>query len=192
MRAWIASSCIILALLQTGCASTRVARDPDAALFHDELFAPPAERIDAAAVLAPSPPMLAFIASQVLPQQRQKGRRQALFDALYVGTRPWLDYDATITRNAAQAYDARSGNCLSLVLMTASMARQLDLEVRFQFVYAQESWSRDDVLSYLNRHVGLLMLQPPNEDAVRVCFVPPAAGHKRASRAVEQPTLLSK
>jgi Tfp pilus assembly protein PilF len=191
MRAWIASCCVILGLLQTGCASTRVARAPDTSLFHDELFAPRTEDIDAAAVLAPSPQMLAFIASEVVPRQRQKGSRQALFDALYVGTRPWLDYDATISRNAAQAFEARSGNCLSLVLMTAAMARQLDLEVRFQFVYTQESWSRDEVLSYLNRHVSLLLLQPPGDDAVLVDFEPAATGDKRRFRIVQTPTIIA-
>jgi Tfp pilus assembly protein PilF len=191
MRAWIACLCLTLALLQAGCATSPVARTADASLFHDELFAPRAENIDASAVLAPSERMLAFVASDVVPQERRRGRRQALFDALYVGKEPWLDYDATMTRTAAEAFDARSGNCLSLVLMTAAMAKALDLDVRFQFVYTQETWSRDDVLAYLNRHVSLLLLQPPTDDEVLVDFAPPGPEVERRFRVVEEHSIVA-
>jgi hypothetical protein len=49
--------------------------------------------------------------------------RQLLFDALYGNGRLRLDYDSAMTRNATEAFAARSGNCLSLVLMTAAFAR---------------------------------------------------------------------
>jgi tetratricopeptide (TPR) repeat protein len=169
----IGSQCLVLflALLLAACASAPAV--DSTSLFDDAAFAPQAEVIDGNAVLAPSARMLEFLASDVAPAQRQKGARQALVDALYRGRRaPWLDYDATLTRTAAQAFDSRSGNCLSLVLMTSSFARQLGVDVRYQLVYSQQSWSRDEELSYLNQHVNLVLLHPPAKDQMLVDFAP--------------------
>jgi transglutaminase-like putative cysteine protease len=52
-----------------------------------------------------------------------------------------LEYDAEETLNASEAFDRKSGNCLSLVLMTAAMARELGLDVRFQNVRMDDSWT---------------------------------------------------
>jgi transglutaminase-like putative cysteine protease len=52
--------------------------------------------------------------------------------ALYQPDQIRLEYDAAVTRNAAQAFEARTGNCLSLVIMTAALARELGLTVRYQ------------------------------------------------------------
>jgi tetratricopeptide (TPR) repeat protein len=162
---------LLLALLLSACASAPVA--DTAALFDDGDFAPRNEAIDGDGVLAPSPRMLDFVASDIAPAQRRKGARQALVDALYKGRgEPWLDYEATLTRTAAEAFDSRSGNCLSLVLMTSAFARQLGVDVRYQLVFSQQSWSRDDELSYLNQHVNLVLLQPPAKDQMLVDFAP--------------------
>jgi Tfp pilus assembly protein PilF len=148
-----------IAMLLAACATTPVAT-PSASLFEDQLFAPPSERIDAQDVFAPSPQMLGFIATAVAEEQRVRGRQQGLVDALYRDGQPWLDYDASFTRTASEAFAARSGNCLSLVLMTAAFAKQLGLAVRYQSVYTQETWSRGAGLDYLNGHVNLILVAP--------------------------------
>jgi tetratricopeptide (TPR) repeat protein len=68
-----------------------------------------------------------------------------------------LDYDSATTRNAAQAFDARKGNCLSLVIMTAAFAKELGLQVNYQAVAIEETWSRSDDLLFLNTHVNLTL-----------------------------------
>ena len=183
--------CALLALLLSGCASTRVAHEPDSPLFEDALFAPQAETIDPASVFAPSPEMLAFIESDVVPQQKERGRQQGLLDALYDGRQPWLDYDASATHTAAQAFQTRSGNCLSLVLMTASFAKQLGLGVRYQMAYTQESWSRDQSLEYLSRHVNLILLLPPYDDQLLVDFAPVRANAELRTRILEENTIVA-
>ena len=120
--------CIVLA----ACASVSPPPRPDH-LFADELFAPPAQRIDANQVFALSDAMRDY-AARMAPLLRQRGMQQGLVDALYKKGDLKLDYDAALTRNAAQAFDARAGNCLSLVIMTAAFAKHLGMPVRYQSV----------------------------------------------------------
>ena len=62
-----------------------------------------------------------------------------------------------MTRNAAQAFEARAGNCLSLVIMTAAFARELGLQVRYQSAYLEESWSRKGSLLLKSGHVNITL-----------------------------------
>ena len=73
-----------------------------------------------------------------------------------------------MTRNAAEAFDARSGNCLSLVIMTAAFAKELGLPVRYQNVFVDEAWSRS----------GDLPRQRPREPHARPAQ-PDGARHAR-------------
>jgi Tfp pilus assembly protein PilF len=183
--------CALAFLLLSACASTPVARSSEASLFDDSLFAPQSETIDPVAVFAPSPQMLAFIQSDIIPLQHEKGRQPGLVDALFDGRVPWLDYDTTLTRTAAEAFETRSGNCLSLVLMTASFAKQLGLDVRYQSVYTLEAWSRDDDLEYLTRHVNLILLLPPYDDQMLVDFAPVPPNTQQRVRVLEEGTVVA-
>ena len=104
---------------------------PAAMLFHDELFSAPSAQIDPDAALAISPAMRSYLAAKSVNRVHGADRRRQLIDALYRGDLK-LEYDATMTRTAAQAFEARSGNCLALVLMTAAFAKELGLTVRYQ------------------------------------------------------------
>jgi Tfp pilus assembly protein PilF len=188
MRAW----CLAVALLLPACASTP-SRAPDATLFEDARFAAQAETIDAGAVLAPSARMREFVATELAAGHGAKGRQQALFDALYKEGEPWLAYDGTITYTASEAFAARSGNCLSLVLMTAALARELGLEVRYQSIDTWKSWSRDDSLKYLNSHVNIVLLVPrgPGIDEMVIDFMPIRSGQLRRSRVLPEATIVA-
>ena len=59
---------------------------------------------------------------------------------LYKRQKLGLEYDATSTRTASEAYAARAGNCLSLVIMTSAFAKALGLPVYYQRVFVDESW----------------------------------------------------
>ena len=188
---WPIACAALLALCLSACASSPVARAPASPLFEDALFAPQQEKIDAAAPFAPSPEMLAYIKDVIEPVQHEKGRQPGLLAALYDGKQPWLDYDASITRTAAEAFASRSGNCLSLVLMTAAFAKQLGLDVRYQSVYTIESWTRDEQLNYLNRHVNLVLLLPPYDDQLLVDFVPVKAYAQQRTRIVTEASIVA-
>jgi len=80
-------------------------------------------------VFAVSPEMRRYVATGIANDVRIRGPQQGLFDALYSRNQLQLEYESTMTRNAAQAYAARAGNCLSLVIMTAAFAKEMGLKV---------------------------------------------------------------
>src|SRR5512145_3077219 len=90
------------------------------ALFADALFGAPTERVGAEDIFALNDAMRRYAKTEVARLARKHGLKRALVEALYQDGKLKLDYDAEVTRNAAQAFDARSGNCLSLVIMTAA------------------------------------------------------------------------
>jgi len=176
MKTWL----LLVAAFLSACAAT--APQPTATtLFDDGAFAPSSERIDATDVFAPSEAMKRFVSEEIAGQVSVKGRQRALFDALYSANQLKLEYDAGVTRNAAQAFADRSGNCLSLVVMTAALAKEMGLEVRFQQVSADEAWSRHGETYFASAHVNLTLARDRRDPRVRaderqlltIDFIPP-------------------
>lgn len=182
----------------TGCATAPVVqRFPS--VFHDQLFAATSERQEADDVLALSEPMQRYIDSDIASELREKGGQRGLFDALYGKNQLKLEYDATMTRNAAQAFAARSGNCLSLVLLTAAFAKKLDIPVRYQLVFIDDVWSRSAGLDFLDSHVNVTL---GARDAVgqagradfseaTVDFLPPNKLSSLRTRVISEATIVS-
>lgn len=146
------ASCVLL----LACATSRTENPPET-LFRDDLFAPPSERISADDVFTLSGAMRDYLRTAVASQVREKGPYKGLFDALYSKGELKLEYDSSTTRNAAQAFESRAGNCLSLVLMTAAFAKELGLEVRYQNAVTHDSWTRSSDLYLRSGHVNVLL-----------------------------------
>ncbi len=146
------------ALLLAGCATltTPVGAVPDA-LYTDSGFQPPSAPIDARQVMAVTPEMREFLKRQNPSGVYSAAARDRLLDDLFTRGRLKLDYEASSTRTAAQAFEARRGNCLSLVLLTAALAREMDLAVTFQSVSTDEVWSRAGDMYFLSGHVNVVL-----------------------------------
>jgi tetratricopeptide (TPR) repeat protein len=147
---------LLLAGLVAACATPAppVVQAPPS-LFEDAAFGPPTNAPDAAAVFALSPAMREYLEKDLSRSIVQLGRQRALVDALHSKAKLRLEYDAEITRNAAEAFDARAGNCLSLVVMTAALAKHLELPIAYQVLAGHETWSRSGDLSFVNGHVNI-------------------------------------
>jgi tetratricopeptide (TPR) repeat protein len=188
---------LLLAATLAACATAPVA--PTAAhLLHDELFQPPSERIeDAATIFAVSDEMRHHLAFELAAQLRLKGRAKGLSDALYSRNMLAIDYDGTHTRNAAETFRARSGNCLSLAIMTAALARALDLAVTYHSVIGEEQWSRSGGVYFAAGHVNLTLgrryIDPKNRlgtgDLLTIDFVPVRAPHGQRTWLIEEKTV---
>jgi tetratricopeptide (TPR) repeat protein len=141
--------------LLAGCAGSPGEMPAREALYADAAFRPAVARPDAAQVFALSPAMQAYLERDIAPRLHGRSPQRALIDALYSGPRLVIDYDAELTRTAAEAFDARAGNCLSLVIMTGAFAKALGLAVRYQSVEVDHSWARDGDLALYMGHVNI-------------------------------------
>ena len=189
---------ILFSLSLAGCAHVPTARTGDVTpLFRDALFKPPAVPVDSHAIFAVDASMRRFLADEIIPQARHEDLRQALLDALR--QKPLIDYDSEMTRTASQTFAARQGNCLSLVIMAAALARQIDIQVTFQEVYDFDTWSRDAGFAILSQHVNLVLgPRPPSDrlfpgDAMPmiVDFLPPQQVANAVSRAIAEQTIVA-
>ncbi|HEX7689851.1 MAG TPA: tetratricopeptide repeat protein, partial [Burkholderiaceae bacterium] len=150
------------ALLLGGCASAPadVVKSAPVDLFDDAHVGPPAEPVSPDDAFRVTPLMTAYIHDQILPLSHHGGERQALMEALYQRSKLRLEYEASMTRNASQAFEARAGNCLALVMMTGAFAKAMGLNVTYQVVSAEETWSRAGGMYFMSGHVNLTLTRP--------------------------------
>jgi tetratricopeptide (TPR) repeat protein len=185
-----------LMVLLAGCASAPPPA-PTADLYRDASFAPPSSPVSTDDLFTLSPEMRAYLHSPAFNSHvRGGGQEYGLLEALYNSGKTGLklDYDASYTRNAAETYRERAGNCMSLVIMTAAFAKELGLRVNYQSVTVDESWSRNNGLYLLSGHVNLVLgLRPINqpsgagtERSLVVDFLPNARASKRYTRVLEE------
>jgi tetratricopeptide (TPR) repeat protein len=183
-------------LLVAACAQGPLAPAPDA-LFRDDLFAPPSERISAEQVFAMSPAMRQYLERE-LQAAAIKGTRQALIEAVAQGQLK-LEYDSVSTRTAAEAFDARAGNCLSLVIMTAAFAKSLGLEVQYHAAAVGDLWSRSGNIYFLNGHVNVTLgrrytdsrILYDSAELMTIDFLPGSEIRGLRTRPIDEPTILA-
>ncbi len=195
MKAW---PVLLFCLLLAACAAEPVAQSP-MRLLGDQLFRAPSGRVSADDVFALSPEMRHFLDTEIAVELRSKGGQRGLVDAITGMSRLRLDYDSAITRNAAQTFDARSGNCLSLVIMSAAFAKAIGLPVQYQRVSVEESWSRSGDLLFFNGHVNLNLGK--RESGARIIyddsylmtidFLPPEDTRLQRVRAIDEETIVA-
>jgi Tfp pilus assembly protein PilF len=136
-------------------------------LLSDQLFSPPSVRINADDVFAVSPAMRHYIDTEVPRQFQGEGLQQSLFGALYRKDQLKLEYDTEKTRTASEAFDARSGNCLSLVIMTGAIAKELGLTPHYQRVVTDDIWDRRGGIYFSSGHVNLTLAKKTVDPKVK-------------------------
>jgi Tfp pilus assembly protein PilF len=155
--------------------------------------------VRAADVFAVSPEMKAFLAGEVARLARTSGPRRALFSALRDNAALSLEYDSTFTRNAAEAFAARRGNCLSLVIMTAALAREMGLSVRFRNVLDDQTWSRNAgyylAIGHVNLSLAATRIEPSlgryDLDELVIDFLPAADVRKARYWVIDEATVVA-
>lgn len=195
LRCWLT---VVSCLLLAGCAAPPSGMP--SSLLRDAAFAPPSQAVDPREALALSPEMLEFAGADMAHKVRLKGARDGLIDALYAKDWLRLEYDSERTRTAAEAFAARRGNCMSLVLMTAAFAHHMGLNVRFNNVFLEESWTRYKGMFFVAGHVNISVGRPvaPGESAtsdnlsmLTIDFLPSRQLRGQRSYPIDEPTLLA-
>jgi Tfp pilus assembly protein PilF len=186
---------LLFPLLLAACASAPPPAPPQ--LFADQLFKAPSDQISPKEIFALTPEMAKYVAD-VRHGKRNKEIRKALFDALYRRDQLQLEYDSSLTRTAADAFAAKRGNCLSLVIMTAALAEELNIPVVLQAVSTEESWTRSGNLYFNSGHVNLkLGINRPDinlyEDApfALIDFMPPVDGARAHAKPIDRGTVIA-
>jgi tetratricopeptide (TPR) repeat protein len=168
-------------------------------LLHDEHYPSAVAPPDRHAVFELSMAMRAYADTQLASAARLRDPRTALLDALYRQGQLRLHYDAGPTRNAAQAFQARAGNCLSLVIMTAAFARHLGVPVSYQSVQVDDTVTRSGNLVLVSHHVNLVLgRRTPHSlfaggqnDDMTVDFLPGDQLRGQRTRALDESTVLA-
>jgi Tfp pilus assembly protein PilF len=189
---------ILFAASLAGCAHVPTATRGDVApLFRDSLFKPSATPIDDHEIFAVDASMRRFLSEEIIPKGRHSDPRQTLLDAL--SGKLQLDYDSAVTRTASQTFASREGNCLSLVIMAAALAKQLGIPVTFQEVYDFDTWSRDAGFAILSQHVNLVLgprmstsrFFPGDGLSMIVDFLPPRQVANAVSQVIPEQTIVA-
>lgn len=191
---------LALALALTLAACAAIDAPPRvAALLHDDWFAPAAGGTDAHAVFEMSDAMRRYAERELAdPARAGPDRRRALIEAFtraQGGLR--LAYDAAVTRTASEAYAERAGNCLSLVILTASFAKYLDLPVQYQSVLADEDYSHRGDLFVAAGHVNIMLGSRANRIDGRgsswltIDFASPADIEQERSVPIDEQTVVA-
>ena len=189
--------CACIPLLMAGCANLQpVAPLPSSEVLSDASFTPPADTINAGKLFEISPAMRSYLRSpEFTGMLRRMGTERGLIEALYKKGELKLEYDSSITRNAAETYEARMGNCLSLVVMTAAFAKELGMSVQFQDVVIDDIWSRSGGIYFASTHVNLILSKrkpdpmrgyQPGENTLTIDFMPPEQASALRTHPLEE------
>ena len=197
MAAWLTVCLTLMAgTLASGCATRAVVTPP--VLLADHLFAPQ-PRFEAQRLFALDEPMRAYLTHRLPTLRLGSDQRHALVQALFEQGELKLRYDGGVTRTAAEAFDARAGNCLSLVIMTAAFAKHLGVPVRYRSVAVADTYSRSGELYMVSRHVNLALGPETNKhmfgseraDWLTVDFLPQEALGKPRTAPLSAATIVA-
>jgi hypothetical protein len=165
--------------------------------WEEAAFAPVAVDTSARDLFALTPEMRHFLRSDLSVLLHMEGRQEGLYQALRSQRYLKLDYDAAHTRTAAEAFRDRAGNCLSLVILSATLARDLGLSVSFQEVLGEDSWGLSGDFIVASGHVNLVLGQRSgvllgDESQARVVdFLPSDRARGYRTRRVGETTLVA-
>lgn len=199
MKSW---TLMLAALLLTGCASQKLAVQPPPDLLHDQLFKPPTEQVDTSRLFALSPDMREYLDREFRTTNSLKSVQRRLFDALYAKGQLRLEYDSAQTRPAADTFAAKSGNCMSLVIMTAAFAKEMGMPLIYQNVMAGETWSRAGGVYFSSSHVNIsvgrrqldMTVTSPGVDSssfLTIDFLPPEDIRGHQTEVIEEDTIIA-
>ncbi|TRY32031.1 tetratricopeptide repeat protein [Aliiglaciecola sp. M165] len=150
-------SLVVMAIFITGCKTTTettVQADlllndhafPDYAIYHieteDEIF-----KLDDDAVR--------FVRDAVGSINDPVDRMETLVRKIFDRSEFNLLYMGNANTTATQTFHNRAANCLSMSIMTYSLAKTAGFSVRFQDIKIPEYWTRREGYSLLNGHINL-------------------------------------
>ncbi|MDP2560087.1 tetratricopeptide repeat protein [Psychrobium sp. 1_MG-2023] len=196
------SSIIFLALLLCGCAQhSQQLKEPNRQLFLDNAFTKPVGIQPASKVFSLSGEQKLWIRSQVQYGAKKTLTTQLIDNVLMKDYRAF-DYDNSYTRTASETLSMKQGNCLSMVIMTASIAKFLGIPYQLQEIASAPLWDRNGGLYLVNGHVNIRLKEQRinqtnisynliNREYVTVDFLPSATRRHLSREVIKEHKLIA-
>lgn len=189
---------LLISVLLCGCATQKpIASAPP--LFHDALFEQSKVAFDPHDIFKLNQEMLDYLNIDLAQQRRIDGGELALYEALYDKKRLRISYDASRTKTAIETFKDRTGNCLSLAIMTAAFAKAMDFPITYQEIRVDEQWSNIQDLYFSSRHVNILIGKKSsritqnlgNQHALKIDFLNPAELAGQVATPISENTVMA-
>ncbi len=153
---------LLLISCQTTTSNQKVA--VNTALYLDQAF-PNYQRYNIESeqdIFAIDQEMKAMVKDKLLIVRDSKKRAQALLKQLFAKENINLAYQNLANLTAIEAYHSGKANCMSLTIMAYALAKEAELDVKFQKIQVPEYWTRNGQYNMLTGHVNLLLTERPN------------------------------
>lgn len=108
------------------------------------------------AIMHVSEAMKAFVHEHISMETTRLDRLNRLLDLLVSEDKFGFRYEYDKTLTAEEAFEQRCGNCLTFSILTAALARELDLDVYFNSVETTPAWETLGDLVTEEYHMNLL------------------------------------
>lgn len=157
--------CVILFILSSliGCNTTStVYHQPKLPLFYDHNF----EFVDLSElntdVYYLTSPQKKWLDSLIKPSSNKSLTRQLikqLFQKDYLG----FSYDNSFTRSASETLKSKTGNCLSMVILSVAIAKHFNLDYKIFDLKTVPVWDKSGGLLLVNGHVNVQLENEASE-----------------------------
>ncbi|GLX80395.1 hypothetical protein tinsulaeT_37350 [Thalassotalea insulae] len=108
--------------------------------------------------------MKEMVKEKLLVVRDSKKRAQELLKQLFKKDSINLSYQNLANLTAIDAYHSGTANCMSLTIMAYALAKEAQLDVKFQKIQVPEYWTRNGQYNMLTGHVNLLLTERPNPE----------------------------
>ena len=169
--------------------------------WHDEIFGYDAASVETTrnSLFALGPDLERRLKEHAVQGLSSRQQLNYLLDLLYGTKRERFQYAAGHTTGAAETWQRKRGDCLSLAILTYAAARELRISALMQEVDVPVLYDRRGDLDFVNRHVNVRFARPQRildqgwaepQDVV-VDFEPEYTSRK-IGRTIDEPGILAR
>jgi len=144
---------VLCLLVISGCATQQITYPTPPPLKDIE----PIDEIADVDVLAVSPRMEEFLKRYILPYRDRNTRLDLLVATVSKTGTLGFNYGEDHTLTASEAFDQRTGNCISFANMLIALARRSGLHAQYQEITRLPDWAAQDDTILVLKHINVVM-----------------------------------
>jgi Tfp pilus assembly protein PilF len=184
-----------------GCATPPPAPAAAQLPWHDEVFGYDAASVEATRsnLFALGPDLQRRLQEHAVQGLSSRQQLNYLLDLLYGAKRERFQYAAGHTMGAAETWQRKRGDCLSLAILTFAAARELRISALMQEVDVPVLYDRRGDLDFVNRHVNVRFSRPQRildqgwaEPQDVVVDFEPEYNSRKVGRPLDEPGILAR